>query len=514
MSEDREAILLNLIEDLRKENVLLRERINLLIRRVFGSKSEKLDRAQLELLLGLTGDDDSKKAEPAGGDTPAADPAAPSQKPRRAVGKVTRLPEHLPVQEEVIIPLPVQAEPEKFRCIGEEVTEQLDINPARYFRRRLIRKKYVRIDQPQLAPIIAPLPATLGDRCLATPAMAANVVTAKYCDHLPLYRQEQILLNRYGINISRQTLLGWIDLVVFWMRPIYDLIKATVLDGQYFQIDETPIRYLEPGHGSTKQGYLWTVNRPGYGVFFHWEVSRAADCLERIVPKSFNGTLQSDAYSAYQCFAARHQEPLDLAGCWAHVRRKFIEAKEGEPRRCALVIMLIQQLYIIEKDLHKEHAGPALRQARRTAQSRMVVERLGKMFRMWQQGNRILPKSKFGQAIQYALGAWKTLMVFLDNGLVEIDNNLVENAIRPSAIGKKNWMFIGSEAAGENTAILLTLVEECRRLSIDPEAYLSLALSRLPAMSNQQLAFEEITPAATAKLLGASVRFPEQKRCA
>jgi transposase len=497
----------SLAEQLQKENALLRERINLLLRKVFGSSSERLDPDQLELLLELERTETKKQ--------PVSVPVCPdAPKPRTATSRdrTPRLPEHLPVVEEVIIPLEVQAAPESYRQIGQEITEQLDYTPASYIRRLLIRNKYVKLDDRQAPPIIAPLPPMLQERCLATPAMIASVITAKYCDHLPLFRQEKILLNRHGLGISRQTLLGWLELAVFWLKPIYDFIKTTVMDGSYIQVDETPIRYLDPGHGKTQKGYMWVVNRPGHGVFFHWEPGRGADCLERIVPANFSGILQCDAYSAYSCFAARHAEPITLGGCWAHVRRKFFEAAEGEPKRAVLVMRLIGELYRIERKLRRMNAGPKLRLVVRNAEARLIVERLGKWFRIWQTSNKILPRSKFGEAVNYALWAWKTLNVFLEDGRVEIDNNLVENAIRPSAIGKKNWLFIGSETAGENSAILFTLVEECRRLNINPEAYLTMALSRLPGMNNQQVG--DVTPAATARELDTQSRIQPKARCA
>ena len=290
ITPDREAELLAIIAAKDAEIKLLRERMDLLVRKVFGSSSEKLDPAQLEL-LGLP---DPGKAPAATGvvvEEPRTEDRSRSCKVRRP-----RLPEHLPVEEVEIIPLEVQAAPEAFRRIGEEVSEQLDYRPARYLRRRTVRPKYVRIDDKTTAPVIAPLPPTLREKLLATPALIAHVVVSKYADHLPLYRQADILWRRHQIPISRQTLNGWVMLAASSLRLIYETIKTTVVDGDYLQADETPIRYLDPGNGKTKTGYFWTLNRPGHGTVYQWFTSRAATCLNHIVPRDFTVLLQCDGY--------------------------------------------------------------------------------------------------------------------------------------------------------------------------------------------------------------------------
>ena len=254
MTDAREAELLAenkaLIERLavtERENALLRQKLGLLIRKLFGAQSEKLNPAQLLLLL--QGFDDGPKApEPVAEEAPrrSTDPSPPRE--RRP-----RLPEHLPVVEEVLDPAPVQACPQAWRCIGEEVSEQLDYEPARFLRRRLIRRKYVRRGDADAVPVIAPLPESLQERCLAAPGLLAQILIAKYCDHLPLYRQEQIYRTRHGVDLPRQSMARWVGLAADWLRPIYETMRTGVLAGGYIQVDETPIRYLEPGHGKTKQ---------------------------------------------------------------------------------------------------------------------------------------------------------------------------------------------------------------------------------------------------------------------
>jgi transposase len=472
----------------RRENELLRQKIDLLIRRVFGSSSERLDRAQLELLLQLS---QSVSVTP-----PAVAPARAAAPKRSCRQRTLRLPENLPVVEAVIDPEPVKQQPQDWRCIGQEVSEQLDYEPARFLRRRTIRKKYVHRLDLNRAPLIAPLPERLLDRSLPAPGLLAQILVGKYCDHLPLYRQEQIFAQRHGVHLPRQTLDRWVELAADWLRPIYEQIRTGVLAGGYVQVDETPIRYLEPGHGQTKQGYLWTVNCPGKDGFYQWQTSRAAACLEDIVPARFVGILQSDGYSAYRTFAGR-RSGIELAGCWAHVRRKFYEAREQSPQVAGWLLRQIQNLYRIEAQLRDHHAGPWLRHAIRASQSRPVVERFQWALVRLKRSGRYLPQSLLGQAMDYTLGQWPTLEVYLADGRVELDNNLVENAIRPTAIGKKNWLFIGDAEAGQRSAIIYTVVESCRRRGLDPFAYLRDVLTRLPNMTNWQV--PEVTPQAWGK---------------
>ncbi|HWH68477.1 MAG TPA: IS66 family transposase, partial [Candidatus Sulfotelmatobacter sp.] len=356
-----------------------------------------------------------------------------------------------------------------------------------YFRRRLIRRTYVAKAQPEQAPLTAPLPPTLQERCIATPALLAQVIVAKYCDHLPLYRQEQILARRYGIHLPRQTLARWVELAAHWLTPVYQQIKTGVLAGGYVQVDETPIEYLEPGAGRALKGFLWTGSRPGGDVYFDWHPSRAAACLDTVVPGDFQGTVQCDGYGVYGRLAARPGKVIKLASCWAHVRRKFNDALEGSSRTAGWMLKQIQLLYRIESRLREQKAGPALRQAVRSSQSRPVVERIKKACALLGQSRRYLPKSAMEDALDYAVGQMPGLEVYLEDGKVEIDNNGVENAIRPTALGKKNWLFIGEAQAGERSAILYTVIESCRRRNLDPYAYLTDVLTRLPQSTNKQV---------------------------
>lgn len=478
---------------------LLREKVDLLIRRIFGKSSEQLDDGQLMLLL--QGGDEAKKAEASSASPGVLEAEIEKRgkdtakiKPRKE--REARVPAHLPAVDEVIEPDEVVADPKAWRSIGEEITEQLDYKPARFFRRRIIRKKYVKRDEPHQAPIIAPL-NTLQERSIAAPGLLAQIIVAKYCDHLPLYRQEQIYATRHSITIPRQSMARWLGLAADWLRPIYEHIHTGVMAGGYVQVDETPVEYLSPGNGQTKQGYLWACKRPGADVSFTWATSRAARCLDRIIPADFTGTVQCDGYAAYPSFANRSEGRITLAACWAHARRKIHEATESTPQQAGWLLLQIQHLYRIEKQLREAKAGAQQRQAVRASQSRVIIERIHRALSRIKLKGRQLPQSALGKAIDYTLTMWPMLLVYLEDGRIEIDNNPVENAIRPTAIGKKNWLFIGEAGAGERSAILFTLIEACRSRGIDPQTYLREVLTRLPTLTNRQI--QDVTPAAWAK---------------
>jgi hypothetical protein len=417
----------------------------------------------------------------------------------------------------VLEPAAVQAQPELWKQIGEEVTEEWDYTPGQFLKRLYVRPKYVRREPsvlamaaaPALSPtdpiepaaelpavVIAPLPPRLIEKGLPGAGLLAHVLISKYADHLPLYRQEKIYEQRHGVKLPRQMLAEWVAQGAFWLQPIYDAMKRGLLAGSYLQADETPIRYLDPDlPGAARQGYLWTFSRPGSDVIFEWNVSRARTVAAEFL-KDFGGLLQTDGYSAYESLAAS-RNGLVLVGCWTHARRKFVDALE-EDRRAAWVVRQLGQLYQLEARLRAARAGPAGRAAAREADARPVLRRLEHMLRHWQsRDGGILPRSLFGEAIGYALDRWAALCRYVDHGEIEIDNNLIENAIRPTAIGKKNFLFIGHPDAGWRSAVIYSVLGSCRRHGIDPHEYLRDVLRRLPAMKISEIA--QVTPAAWAR---------------
>jgi len=479
---------------LRAENALLRQKVDLLVKRIFGRGSEVLSPDQLELLLG-----GNEGGTPMGkGDASLVEEADPRKERKARRHPRERWPLDLPVVEEILDPQEVKVAPNAWRFIGAEVSEQLDYQPAKFLRRRLIRNKYVSCkDLGSCSPVIAELPPSLQERCVAAPGLLAAIIVGKYCDHLPLYRQESIFLNRHGVSLPRQSMARWMELCSDWLRPIYDIMAREVLSGGYVQVDETPVSYLSPGHGQAKLGYLWTTCRPRGDVFFRWETSRGAACLKNIIPVDFTGTIQCDAYGAYGSFAREHTGSIALAGCWAHARRKFYEAREQAPRQAGFILRQIGHLYRVEARLRDMKAGPVLREAVRSAQSVPIYRRIEATLAHLKKEGRYLPRSSMGKAIDYALANFPLLGVYLGDGRVEIDNNLVENSIRPTAIGKKNWLFFGDAEAGQRSAILYTIIESCRRRGINPQDYLRDVLTRLPHATNWNVG--DLTPENWAK---------------
>ena len=482
------------LEQARIENALLRQKLDKLCRRFFGQQSEQLNDAQMEFLL-------SGLAPQTVVEVPAPKTAASAPRQKDKQSRRIRTPENLEVVREVIEPEVVRAEPRSFKRIGEETSRQLDYQPGKFRWLETVRPKYVRADDHSQPPVIAPAPARVSEHCLATPALLAQLFVNKFCDHLPYYRQEQMFLQRHGVFIARQQMVQWTEQAVRLLSGVTRVLKEQLRKSSYAQVDETPVEYLEPGHGQTRQGYLWAALVPGQCVIYQWHPSRAAACLESLLGKEFSGRLQCDGYSAYPAFA-KDKRLILLLGCWAHARRGFFEAREQAPGVAGWILNQIGWLYRWEEELRESRAGPQQRQSVRASHSRMVVQRLHRALTRLR--SRYLPQSLMGQAISYALNQWPALERYLDHGQAEIDNNLVENAIRPTALGKKNWLFFGSEEAGERSAEIYTLIANCRMHGVEPHAYLKDILERLPRTTNQNVA--ELTPLAWKKAREKSLR--------
>jgi len=359
------------LEASRRENTLLRQKLDALARRFFGQKSEQLNAAQLELLLrGLT---DGSLELPAAEDEPPA--IAPPRPPRTNPRRV-RTPDNLEVVREVIEPELVQAEPEHWKRVGQEVSRRLDYQPGKFFWQETVRPKYVRVAQRALPPVVAPAPARVAEHSLAAPGLLAQLLVGKYCDHLPFYRQEQLFRQRHGVFIARQQMVQWTAQSVHLLSGITDCLKRELQQSGYAQVDETPVRYQDPLlEGRCGQGYLWTGLVPGQCVVYEWHVSRAARCLASLLGEDFAGKLQCDGYSAYPAFA-KGKTDLHLFGCWAHARRGFFKAQEQAPQIAGWILKQIGLLYRWEEQWRQSRAGPGTREAVRASHHRMVVARL------------------------------------------------------------------------------------------------------------------------------------------
>ena len=479
------------IEQLREENRLLKEKVDYVLRQLYGAKSEKFDAAQLELLFDA---DLAKKLNAADceEDAPAAEPEAENiisisdGKPRKN-NRRSRLPENLPTTEETIIPAEVQAAPENYRQIGQEISEKLNVEPARYTRHLIIRPTYVSKKNPNSAPINAPLPPCLLEGSILTPSLLAHTLTAKYNDHLPFYRQQQILERRSVISITRATLCNWAELAAYTLQPLYNLIAEDIRTSHHINIDETPVNYLDRENGGTTQGYFWIYLSATAGVLYDWHPSRAHTCLDNILIKEnqiFSGILQCDGYSAYQTWAAK-QQGITLAGCWVHARRKFKDA-EPHTKDATIILNHIAQLYQQEHRFKQwiaksNHPPEAIIYYRRRYNKKLLKKLRAELHRLQKTH---LPKSAMGKAISYTINQWHKLCLAVKHS-PSLDNNSAENAVRPLKLGAKNWLFIGGEDTGWRSAIIYTLIENCRILGHDPYEYLKWVFEKIPRMTNQ-----------------------------
>jgi transposase len=400
----------------------------------------------------------------------------------------------LPVVETVVIlPEEVQAEPEAFERISEESTFEVDLIGPKLVKRQIVRPKFRRKADRSQAPVIAPAlprPALGG---YAAAGLLAYIAISKYQHHLPLYRLETMSL-QWGAQLSRKSMADWIRLVADWAEPIYKLMLRELLAGHYLQCDETPVKFLDPdekGRGAI-QGYLWVVSTPGGDVVFDWRLTRRHGELTTLLTDDYAGLLQSDGYEAYASYAEDHPAVTWL-GCWAHARRYFFEA-QGDNRRIAqAALRLIGRMYRREREWDEQRLTAEQRGIERAKPEGLArtIDSL-KRLALWAR-QRARPKSPLGKACDYLLGQWAPLHAHLHHGESRLDNNLVENAIRPSCIGKKNWLFIGHPDAGQRSAILYSLIVSCQRHGKDPLAYLKDILTRLPRMTNHD-DLRQLTP--------------------
>ena len=467
-------------QQLLAEVTVLRQQLDWFKRQMFGpGKSEKTDR--LQTLLALDGGQVASAPE-----TPAQTISYERRERRDERSAPSEAFKHVPVAETVVIePEEVKAQPEAFEKIGEERTFEIDVVPPRIFKREIVRPKYRSKRDRSMPPVLAPAPARAVQGGYASAGLLAWIIVSKYQYHLPLYRLERMSA-QWGAPISRQIMMQWVRIAADWAEPIYKLILMRLRQSGYVQVDETPVKYLDPDEPAAKslQGYLWVMSRPGEDVVFDWRLSRRHGELTSLLTDDFEGVLQSDAYDAYQAFAKTHPK-VTWVGCWAHARRGLFEAHRENPRIVTAMLRLIGRLYQRERDWDAAALPPERRAIERAkpdglARTLRAIHLLALRTR-----ERVLPKSLLGKACSYLLNQWEPLSAHATLGITKLDNNLVENAVRPSCIGKKNWLFIGHPDAGQRSAILYSLIVSCQRRGIDPLVYLRDILTRLPAMTTR-----------------------------
>jgi transposase len=477
--------LLDALKKSEHEREGVQQRLDQLLRRLYGPKAERFDPNQPWLIPEMAQTDaEGNQPEP-----PVADDAnGTATKPKRPGHGRKKLPADLPRQrKEHTLPEAQRVCPccgEICVKFGEEISEQLDYKPASLFVRQHVRFKYACAKcHDHVA--VAPAPPQVVDKGLPGPGLLAQITASKYADHLPLHRLERIL-GRHGIELSRSTMCGWMASVAEMLDPVVKLMADLVRQSKMIHTDATQMPYLDPEvKGRSLSGQMWTYygdrDHP-FNVFDFCDDHSARGIDAFLRDKRYRGYLSADAHNIYD-----HLFGTDIIelGCWTHGRRHFYEAKESDPARSHLVLARIRQLYQVEEEAKtiiadRERSGTqadAIRLQLRQEKSLPIVTGL----RQWllDESPTLLPKSPIGQAAAYALRHWEALTRYLGDGFLDIDNNLAELTLRHIAIGRKNWLFAGSRKGAETAAILFSVTSTCHRHGVDTFAYLQDLLERL-----------------------------------
>lgn len=436
-------------------------------KKVYGSSSERITQEQLkEFLPGLELVQGAIHAQPQVQTVQVQRTRQPLEK---APSLRCEIPAHLERRRvEVPAPQEVQDNPQAWEKIGQEVSERLGLEPAKLYCQQLVVGKY-RSRQEGHRIVQSPVPATLGDKCKASPEVGAHIVLQKFDLHQPYHRQCKHWREAFGIKVSETTFEGWGNQTLELLAPVADRVRLQVLSSDYLQIDETPVDVLDPRvRKTTATGQMIVYSKPGAELFVDWQMSRAHHSVAANL-KHFSGSIQSDGYSIYET-VAKQRGDLKFLACWAHVRRKFVAAMDQQDPLAAWFVAKIQTLYDIETTLREDHSPPEQTKTVRQQQSLPLLAEI--KARLDALLPALVPKSPLGKAVLYAHKLWDRLTLYVEHGQYHIDNNGVENAIRPTALGKKNWLFVGDPAVGHRHAAIYTLLGSARRLGINPHHYI------------------------------------------
>jgi transposase len=381
-----------------------------------------------------------------------------------------KLPDSLRREEIIIEP---SADIAGCKKMGEEITEVLEYNPGELFVKKYIRHKYAKPDNSGV--LIGSLPSRPLEKAMAGEGLLAQIIIDKYVDHLPLYRQMQ-RFERNGLKLPYSTLTDWVSSTCKLIEPLFEALKKQVLQSPYLHADETPIKVMDKDkNGETHRGYYWVYhNSIDKLVFFDYQEGRGREGPAGIL-ENFKGYLQTDGYIAYDAFD--NQESITLLNCMAHARRKFNEALSNDEIRAGHAMQAIQKLYAIERDCKEQSLSYESIKAVRQQQSVPILTGLGKW--MQQQYVQITPKSPIGKALAYSIERWDKLSLYTQEGMLKIDNNLVENSIRPVALGRKNYLFAGSHEAARRAGMLYSLLGTCKLHNTEPYTWLKNTLNKI-----------------------------------
>lgn len=456
------------------ENNYLKYQVELFKRMQFGQKRERFegDPAQGVLPFEAPAEEVAKQEEE------VKEQISYTRKKQSAHKGRTALPAHLPVEEIEIHP---QGDLSEMVCIGKEVTEELECEPARFFIRRYIRYKYATQNGEGVK--TGELPERVIDKGIPGAGLLATILTDKYMDHLPLYRQKQRFA-RENIPIASSTIEGWVKQALQRLEPLYHQLKFDMKAKGYLQVDETAIKVMESDKkGACHMGYYWTYHSPLDGlVLMDYQPTRGAVATKEMLAQ-FRGYLQSDGYAVYDKIGQR-PEVTPLA-CWAHARREFERALDNDKIRASKALALIQQLYAVERKAKEEQM-----QADQTKQVRLdgslpVINELGKW--IFIEVKSTLPKSQIGKAMRYAMDRWDKLSAYLLDGNLHIDNNAIENAIRPIALGRKNYLFAGTHDAATRAGMIYSFFAICKKHEVNPFQWLKYALQNIMTINHKNI---------------------------
>ena len=388
------------------------------------------------------------------------------------------LPAHLPVEEIEIHP---EGDLSEMVCIGKEVTEELECEPARFFIRRYIRYKYAAKNGEGVK--TGELPERVIDKGIPGAGLLATILTDKYMDHLPLYRQKQRFA-RENIPIASSTIEGWVKQALERLEPLYQQLKFDIKAKGYLQVDETSIKVLESDKkGACHMGYYWTYHSPLDGlVLMDYQPTRGSVATKEMLAR-FHGYLQSDGYAVYEKIG-RRPEITPLA-CWAHARREFERALDNDKMRAGKALAMIQQLYAVERKAKEEQMQADQIKQLRLDESLPVINELGKW--IFAEVKSTLPKSQMGKAMRYAMDRWDKLSAYLLDGNLHIDNNAIENAIRPIALGRKNYLFAGTHDAATRAGMIYSFFAICKKHEVNPFQWLKYALQNIMTINHKNI---------------------------
>ncbi len=471
------------------EEALRAERI-----KKYGPKSDRLTSAQLELLEvepGVSSVEVEQEAER----PPLETLIQANRKKRKPHPGRQTLPAELPRVEQVIVCTPEQCVctgcAQECSVIGYDESERLDVEPAKYFVVRTRREKRACRHCNQDQVVSAPLTEHIIPKGLVSDRIVIDTILQKYVAHLPLYRQSVLLERDAGIEITRATMDGWVMRVGDLLLPIAGAMRRQLLEGTYLQADETPVAVQKhDGSGTNHQAYLWQYGTPGGSVVFNFRMGREREGPKLFLDR-FDGLLQTDGYAAYDGVGGKQ---MVHAACWAHSRRKFTDALKLNPKDEAAARLLgrIDALFAIDARAREHKLGSEVRHQMRQLEARPILEALREDLKTTVQ--RSLPKSATAKGASYTLTLWHKLTRFLEHAELELSNNSAENSMRAIALGRKNWIHLGHQNAGPRIAAILSVLESCRRLNINPRNYLAHILPGLANQSIQKL--HTLTPAA------------------